>query len=258
MADDPNQPLHEPAQPQGDEPRPEEDAARPLQFSLRSLLIAQAVCAALLALVIVLGIWAALLTLVVTAIVAVMEVRPEHAAGRRLIVDLSAGIVLPILCFTFDPGILFSTDARGAAASLVIGYQILLMATWQVVGRLTPRLNGFFAGGLSVGAVVATCIALMLTPLGVIGVVLWGLGLLAFTPWLTAWVFARNALRAWREPLAGGHGRPARWTVLAGLIAAVALPAAVYFTAADPVIQAMALAKNALGSTSSQLNPFAF
>lgn len=255
MPDDTDQARYEPAyQPRGALP-PAELVHAPLQFSVRSLLIAQTVCAVLLALLIVLGIWGALAALVATVVLAAVKVRPERVAGKRLIVDVSGGIVLPLLCVGYAPGLAVARDGSGAWVCLLVGYQILLMAAWQLAGRLTPRFNGFFVGGLSIGVVAATLIGLTLLPLAVIGTLMLGLGLLGFTPFLTAVVFARNARRAWREARPRNEGMFG-WLVLAGVIAAVAVPWAICPAVAALVTQAIYLANRVLSTMSPLGNPF--
>ena len=125
----------------------------------------------------------------------------------RIAIDLTFGAVIPLGCLVFDPIVFRGSDALFSEYALVgysaAGMGLLALPLWLLFGR--PA--GLFAGLLAGGAVFAMCLGLVLLPFSVIGLVIL-IGVLGFMPFVTAWVFARNARRAWvvsrgwRRPMA--------------------------------------------------------
>jgi len=169
-----------------------------------------------------------------TCVVASWRVRPENLAAKRLVVDLSGGIVLPLLCFAYDPILRGWTPKGRAAVYLAVGFQILLLAAWKLVGPATRRHAGFFAGAFSVGVILAALIGTFLLPFSMIGLLI-GIGVLGFTPFLTAWVLARNVGQAFRQALPPSHKRPDSWPLVAGLLTAIGVPGLIYLVAGDVI-----------------------
>lgn len=140
---------------------------------------------------------------------------PLPARANRFLLDLLFGIVLPLGCLAFDP-IVFRGGSRGgmAAEYAVVGYTaaglgMVSMLLWHLVGR--PA--GLFAGLLAGGAAFALALGLVMLPLTLVGLFVC-VGVFGLVPFGTAWVFARNARRAWRS---AGTGR------LGGAVAGFAL-----------------------------------
>jgi hypothetical protein len=230
-----------------DEPLPAavEPAEEPLQFSLRAIMIAQAVCALFCGLFVIAGIFALLAAFVVTLVYCFVGVRPENARLKRFIVDLLGGVVLPILCVAYDP-ILFREPGVGNRWQ-VWWYLVLLVQMSALLVCLLGhswfgRWNAVFAGLLLVGAVIALGIGALLLIPSILGAVLAQLiGLLGFTPFLTAFVFARNAWRAFRQARTADGKTCAEWLVLLGVLLAIALPALLYAVAGEWVLVAIKL-----------------
>jgi hypothetical protein len=230
-----------------DEPLPAavEPAEEPLQFSLRAIMIAQAVCALFCGLFVMAGIFALLAAFVVTLVYCFVGVRPENTRLKRFIVDLLGGVVLPILCVAYDP-ILFR-EPGGWNWWPVWWYIVLLVQMSALLACLLGhswfgRWNAVFAGLLLVGAVIALGIGALLLIPSILGAVLAQLiGLLGFTPFLTAFVFARNARRAFRQARTADGKTCAEWLVLLGVLLAIALPALLYAVAGEWVLAAIKL-----------------
>jgi hypothetical protein len=181
--------------------------------------------------------------------VEIQHITEEHAAAERprrqkhfwkrqfapvrtqsqLIFDVMFGIFAPVLCFVFDP-IVFRSWAGGALfpdyqtfAYLFSGLEIVLLSFWLITGAGFPIWNRTIGGVLLVGAAFCAAAGVALAPFSLIGLV-FGIGVLGFTPFLSALVYLRNGLRALRT----GDGealnlRPTGATIL-GIVLASGLP----------------------------------
>ena len=204
----------------------EPSAEAPLQFGIRDLLIAQAVCAACLGLFATIGIFALLAIFIATLVFCFIRVQPRKKKLKRCIVDLMGGVVLPAMCLVYDPGIFHDSprDRLTAVALVAIVLQMLILPIWMVAGRHFGRWSALLGGGLSVGAVVAGSIGVLLALFSVIGTFFYGIGLLGFTPFLTCVVFARNSAAAVRQARVAG-GKWEAWLPFAiGALLAAAIP----------------------------------
>ena len=204
----------------------EPSAEAPLQFGIRDLLIAQAVCAACLGLFATVGIFALLAILIATLVFCSIRVQPERRKLKRCIVDLMGGVVLPAMCLVYDRFIFH--DLRGnrltAVALVAVVLQMLILPVWMVGGRRFGRWSALFGGGLFVGAAVAGIIGTLLSPISLIGTFFFAIGLLGFTPFLTCVVFARNSAAAVRQARVAG-GKWDEWMLFAvGFLLAAAIP----------------------------------
>jgi hypothetical protein len=182
-------------------------AEAPLQFGIRDLLIAQAVCAVCLGLFVTAGILALLAIFVATLVYCAIPAPPGKIKLKRCIVDLLGGIALPAMCLVYDPLVFRegSADRLRALAFVAIVLQMLTLPIWMVGGRRLGRCGALVGGALCVGAAVAGILGVVLVPISFIGLIVFGIGLLGFTPFLTCVVFARNALDAVRyAPAARG------------------------------------------------------
>jgi hypothetical protein len=236
-----------PIMPVMDEPLPAavQPAEEPLQFSLRAIMIAQAVCALFCGLFVMAGIFALLAAFAVTLIYCWVGVRPENARLKRFLVDLLGGAVFPVLCVLYDP-VVFRGDGwfgganRQAFAYVAIAFQIVALLCWLAASPWCGRLSAVFAGVLFAGAIMAVCIGVPILPLSIIGLIVL-IGLLGFAPFLTAYVFFRNSLYAWRQ--AGAcSGRAARVVLFVlGALLATAAPVLLYFVAGEWVLAAIKL-----------------
>jgi hypothetical protein len=204
----------------------EPSAEAPLQFGIRDLMIAQAICAVSLGLFATIGIFALLAIFVATFIFCCIRVPPARKKLKRCIIDLMGGVFLPAMCLVYDPGIFFDTpgDRVTAIGLLAVVFEMLILLMWMIVGRYVGRWSALFSGMLWVGAVVAGVIGVLLSLFSLIGIVFFGIGLLGFTPFLTCVVFVRNARDAARRARDAGG----KWEVvplfMAGFVLAAAIP----------------------------------
>ncbi|HEV7890399.1 MAG TPA: hypothetical protein VGP08_07160 [Pyrinomonadaceae bacterium] len=151
--------------------------------------------------------------------------------------DVIFGLVLPVLCFVFDPIVFrggggFAVGGDGIyrqARFFAYSASALEMATlacWLFLVRKYPAWSRPAGGVMAAGAFFSFALGLAILPFSVIGIVVLGIGLLGFIPFLTALVYLRNARRALRLNRAGA---PVRGGALAafvfGLAFALGMPA---------------------------------
>lgn len=130
---------------------------------------------------------------------------PARRKKKRLAFDIAFGIVLPIICFIFDP-IVFTSGGRlggyrafaNCALVLVLATLVAWMRLREYEGRGAGLLHGILAGALLVAAYLAGAIGIAILPMSIIGL-LFIIGILGFTPFLSALVYGRNAIAAIRS-----------------------------------------------------------
>lgn len=174
------------------------------------------------------------------------QTHPDFYTLRRALFDLGVGVVAPLLCLAWDP-IVFGTDGHGFPVILrdegfifvfqdigrlvvcyvAMGISMIALLIFLAVGRQLCRLGLLIVGVLLWGAVVAAMIGMMILPVSLIGVLFSGIGLLGFTPFVTAFVYLRaSALLIQR--LRGRFSRVSTITAVSlGFLASLATSGAV-------------------------------
>jgi hypothetical protein len=212
----------------------------PLQFRLWHLLLLQAVVAIILGILVAGKIWGALYLWLAMIVLLAIPATGVHRRWKRLAVDLAVGVVMPAVCIAFDP-LVFEVvgellgSSISATALLAITGQMIAMLAWQVVRHRPSRLSGLFAGFLFAGAALAGTIGLIMLPLTLIGL-LGLIGILGLTPLLTAYVFWRNAVLAFRQARSRLPGMATLAMFAAGAILAVAVPSALGLMVGDSLL----------------------
>ena len=119
---------------------------------------------------------------------------------RQVAFDVAFGIALPVLCHYLDP-IVFRASFGGpllgpseVVAGGAIGLGSLSLATWLTIGKATALLAGLLAGG----ALFASLLGLIPLPHSIIGLFAL-IGIPGLSPFVTAFVSWRNAVRAFRQ-----------------------------------------------------------
>lgn len=126
----------------------------------------------------------------------------------QTVFDVLFGVMAPILCFVFDPGILRSSDFGFGTGPgifsefqsfvyLVSGIEILLLIVWLTWGRQLQSTTSLAGGMLMAGAVFSGLIGIVLLPFTLMGLFLI-VGVFGFIPFLTALVYLRNARSAFQ------------------------------------------------------------
>jgi hypothetical protein len=124
--------------------------------------------------------------------------------------DSVFAIVLPILFLVLDPVVFKSLEVMGPGylehyqllAYLFCSLEIGLFLTWRTFRLPLRRFSSVFAGAFFAGAIFSTVIGIVILPLSVLGALI-VIGLFGFTPFITAFVFLRNGVRAARINING-------------------------------------------------------
>ena len=158
----------------------------------------------------------------------------------QLAYDVIFGVVMPILCFIFDP-IVFS--GRGfiplaqyrSLIYLFSAISIVTLVAWLLTHRAIKSGGGIIAGVLLSGAVCSFLIGVLILPLSLIGL-MFIIGALGFTPFFTAFVYLRNGIRAMKS---GESYVSHVSSLLSGALLAIALPYAASTVVNDIVSQSI-------------------
>lgn len=197
-------------------PPVEEPEEAPVQFTLRTLLVLQLVCAIFFGLLLMIGAFALPILLVGAVVFAAVRVRPENVPLKRMVVDLLFGVVVPVSCLVIAPGLLEGPYFRPWAGGqrlvcgpfeqflfAAISVQMVAFLAWRLGGRWMHRgFVALLAGGLWFGVVLAGGIVLLygagavMLFFGVLGCSAIVIGVLDLVPVSVAVVFARNAAAA--------------------------------------------------------------
>ena len=124
--------------------------------------------------------------------------------------DSLFAIVLPILFLVLDPVVFKSLDLMGPGyledyqllAYLFCSLEMGLFLTWRTFRLPLRRFSSVFAGAFFAGAIFSTVIGILILPLTLLGALI-VIGMFGFTPFITAFVFLRNAVRAARINIHG-------------------------------------------------------
>jgi len=155
--------------------------------------------------------------------------RGEGPTGGQVAFDLLFGLLAPLALLLADPAVFSTTVARRAAlppywatpAHVFAGALLLALLAWGLSGMRSPRLGMLLAGPFALGALAFLGLGGALLPFAFTHVESLS-GLVAFTPWLTAYVFGRHCVLAVRA----GAERSAGATVLALIATSAAVVAA--------------------------------
>jgi hypothetical protein len=235
----------------------QDQLSSPLRFGLLELLVAVTVAGLLLGLFRTLGIFGALVGFIL-AVLFTIAVPPRllcMSAGRQtLLFDVVWGIVFPLVCLVFDPFVfkygqgdllhLHPLVGGGTSASLgqlagfqlypwslacyaLLGCQMLALTAWLLGGRMSGEIAAVWSGLLWVGFALSAFLGVLLLVPAALGLLLFGIGALGFTPLFTARAYYRRAILAGavatRQLPVERCGRLA----LAGYYAALLIPAIV-------------------------------
>lgn len=154
----------------------------------------------------------------------------SQGTKRQLGFDVVFGIVSPIVCFIADP-IVF-TGIMGGIFSPFQFYvyttsaiSIVALVVWlclrEHLGSYGPVLGGVFTAGAALSGVIGVIIL----PFSLAGIFLYFVGLAGFTPFLTAFVYLRNALRAFAATEGSRSRELKRVVTIVAAVATFGLPA---------------------------------
>ena len=125
-----------------------------------------------------------------------------NATFPQILFDVFFGAVLPVVCLLMDPGIFRWSGLPGTSRLTNFGLfaylEIALCIAALIFCLVTRRASPFLAGMLYAGMLFSLAVGIMILPLTIVGVFML-IGFLGLTPFLTGFVFQRNARRCWRR-----------------------------------------------------------
>lgn len=132
------------------------------------------------------------------------QFQTEATEGQRKF-DWIFGVVLPVICFAFDP-VVFKGNALGTAylgeyrpfAYILSFVSIMAMTAWLIWGAKLKWLGAFLAGLFTIGGAISLAIGVVLLPISLLGLLIL-VGALGFTPLFSALVYLRNAFRSYQS-----------------------------------------------------------
>ena len=152
------------------------------------------------------------------------------------------GVVLPVLMVLADPAV-FNSRVFGVGMPVLGGVKpfayvatclaICALSLWLRRSQPSGVASGVFAGG----ALFATGLGVAILPLSLLGSLFLGVGLLGFTPFLMAAVYARAAKAAYPSKAAE---KPRVAAFALGVIVILGIPAAVQVAGAAALRQSLA------------------
>lgn len=125
---------------------------------------------------------------------------------KQLGFDVAFGLVMPVVCLIADPfifkgGLFHARPLLGRIA--VLAYLLIAIGIVALCTRLLLKsTSALLAGALMAGAVFSAVLGVALLPFSLIGLMVYGIGALGFTPFLTGFVFLRNGIATLHEPAA--------------------------------------------------------
>jgi len=149
--------------------------------------------------------------------------------------DVTFGVVMPLLCFYFDPVVFRGGFFNGQGlypgvrfyAYTISALEMVALCVWLCGAGRAKRGPAVLTGVLLAGSMFSFILGVAILPLSLIGLVVL-IGVFGFVPFLTALVYVRNAVRAASTAGRGGAG-------LEGL-AAAALACGFFFALLAPAV----------------------
>ena len=123
--------------------------------------------------------------------------------GMQDVFDVVFGILLPVVTLVADPivfrgGILGDEPVLGdyqIFAYLISGLELVVLMVWFFLGRHLRSFSAPIGGILIAGGLFSLAIGVLILPYTLIGLLVL-IGAAGFTPFLTAFVYLRNGIRA--------------------------------------------------------------
>ena len=150
----------------------------------------------------------------------------------QIVFDVILGMLLPVLCFWFDPGLLrgglgFLVDLPIPDVALftygLSTIAIPTLALWLLFGRRAKVWSGLIAGPLLSAALCSFAIGILLFPLSFLALIV-VIGVLGFIPLFTAFVYFRNAVRAINHGRVYSTGTRVAASLLLSFALTIAIP----------------------------------
>lgn len=124
----------------------------------------------------------------------------ESATPKQRRFDIAFGIVLPVLCFVFDPLVFHGWFMEGEGfygrwrsyAYTVAALEMVALAAWLLRARGGGRPQAALGGVLFAGGVFSFVVGVAILPLSLLGLVVYLVGVFGFIPFPTAIIYLRS------------------------------------------------------------------
>jgi len=158
----------------------------------------------------------------------------QEITSKQNSFDVIFGIMLPILCLIFDPDIFRDGLLVGVGylssfqifAYVSIGLGIATLSIWLLSKTESSILIGIISGILFAGALLSLALGVYLLPLSTFGLLLI-IGIFGFTPFLTAFAYLRNGIRAIQKIQSDTNKVLFAGTILFGMVFVIGIPFAI-------------------------------
>jgi hypothetical protein len=166
---------------------------------------------------------------------------PATAVQRRF--DLLLGIAAPVACVIFDPTVFTST---GIAGSGILYHQRLFGYFFVVLGLsslsyyfVSRRPSAVLSGILFACAGFSFALGIVLLPMTALGILVL-VGIFGLVPFVTAFVFFRNASRSWKETITQSPAKNPMPALVAAFLLSLAVPGLLQFAATRSYVRSVA------------------
>lgn len=154
---------------------------------------------------------------------------PGEPTHNRRTFDWVFGVIIPVVCFAFDPVVFNSFLEKSLLGKFrpfayVLSYvSIMAVIGWFLLGERLKWLNAFLAGLFGVSAIISFALGILLLPFSLIGLIFL-IGVLGFTPFFSGAVYLRNAVWAFRAARPFLEKRVVISSFLLGAVFSIAIP----------------------------------
>lgn len=141
----------------------------------------------------------------------------------QVLFDISAGVIAPITCLALDPGVFRWGGLGKLSPSFLVRFQVFFYVEIAIsiaalcVYLMTRRASPFWAGMFFTAGLFSLAVGISIFPLSLVGLFML-IGILGFTPFVTAGVFLRNAYRCWSFSNPGRLPRKLLFTAAAAVL----------------------------------------
>lgn len=163
--------------------------------------------------------------------------------NKQQVFDIILGIILPIACLVFDPIIFKSGTLNDGLLSKInlfaytfCAVEILTLIGWLLFGKALKNIKAvgeIVAGILYSGAICSLILALLMTPISVVGLIIL-IGIFGFTPYFSAFTYLRQGRRIFKN---SSNIVPEKriLLVIVGIIVSLIIPFMVHMTIKVPI-----------------------
>jgi hypothetical protein len=160
----------------------------------------------------------------------------ERQTRLNIAVKAIAGVVIPIVMLRFDPFVLGGQDGESLVGSLSAGAYVLMSLSMTafllqlILRREGTLLSKLLSGAIFAGALISGVVGIDMLPFSIVGVRVYGLGLLGLYPFIVSVIYFRTGRSALVE-----RSQTENWRTygcaFAGFVMVIAIPILMVYAA---------------------------